>query len=241
MPTPHNEAKEGEIAKVVLMPGDPLRAKAIAEKYLDNAKLVNQIRGMFAYTGTYKGKEVTVMAHGMGMPSAGIYIYELFKDYDVDKIIRIGSCGGLRKDIKLLDTILVERSYTESNYAFTLNNEHDYISGASVDFTNHIDKVAKREGINIVRGDVVTSDVFDWYMTDSDLFYSRVPKEIAPLACEMESFALFYIAKLFNKESACLLTVVDSQFENEEVSAQDRQNSMDNMIKLALESAVTND
>ena len=238
MPTPHNEAKEGEIAKVVLMPGDPLRAQVIAEKYLENPRLVNKVRGMYAYTGTYKGKEVTVMAHGMGMPSAGICFYELFKYYNVEKIIRIGSCGVYKEDINLFDTILVDRSYTESNYAYTLNNEHVSFAESSIEFTNHIQEVAKNNGIKLVRGNAVTSDCFDWYMTDVNQFMNRLPKDDNLIACEMESFALFYIAKLFNKEAGCMLTVVDSKYKKDEVSAEDRQNSMDNMIKVALESVI---
>ena len=112
MPTAHNQAQKGEIAKTVIMSGDPLRIKAIAEKYLENARLVNEIRNIYAYTGTYKGKEVTVMAHGMGIPSMGIYAYELFKFYDVEKIIRLGSCGAYIEDLNLLDIILVDKSYT---------------------------------------------------------------------------------------------------------------------------------
>ena len=117
MPTPHNEAKLGEIAKTVIMPGDPLRAKYIAEKFLENAKLVNQVRGIYAYTGTYKGNEVTVMASGMGMPSMGIYCYELYQFYNVENIIRIGSCGAYKPELKLFDIILADKVYSESNFA----------------------------------------------------------------------------------------------------------------------------
>ena len=127
MSTPHNEAKIGEIAKTVIMPGDPLRAKYIAENFLNNYKLVNSVRGMYAYTGTYKGKEITVMAHGMGMPSIGIYCYELYKIYEVENIIRIGSCGAYKPDLKLFDIILSENVFTESNFALTLNNEDCHI------------------------------------------------------------------------------------------------------------------
>ena len=123
MSTPHNEAKLGEIAKTVIMPGDPLRAKYIAENFLENAKLVNQVRGIFAYTGTYKGNEVTVMASGMGMPSMGIYCYELYKFYDVENIIRIGSCGAYNEKLNLFDTILVDKSYTEGNFAYECGPE----------------------------------------------------------------------------------------------------------------------
>ncbi len=236
MSTPHNEAKVGEIAPIVIMPGDPLRAKVIAKKYLTDAKLVNTIRGMYAYTGTYKGKKVTVMAHGMGMPSAGIYVYELYKYYHVKKIIRIGSCGGYKKEINILDTILVDKSYTESNYSYTLNNEIVHCAEATKSLTDKIAKVATKNDIKLIRGNIVTSDCFDWYMTDVKKFLSRLPKNSNILACEMEAFVIFYIAKLLKKEAACLLTVVDSHFSKEQVSAKTRQNAMDNMIKLALES-----
>ncbi len=238
MATPHNEANVGDIAKTVIMPGDPLRAKAIAEKYLDNARLVNSVRGMYAYTGTYKGKELTIMGHGMGMPSGGIYFYELFKYYEVDKIIRIGSCGAQREDIDILDLILVDKSYTESNYSYTLNNEHVNWAESSKDLTNHIEEVSRRDNIKVIRGNAITSDCFDWYMVDINQFKDRLPEDGNFVACEMESFALFYIAKLLKKESACLLTVVDSQYRDEQVSTEDRQKSMDDVIMLALESAI---
>ncbi len=237
MSTPHNEANVGDIAKTVIMPGDPLRAKSIAEKYLENPRLVNQVRGMYAYTGTYKGKEVTVMGHGMGMPSAGIYFYELFTHYGVEKIIRIGSCGVYSPDVNLLDIILVDESYTEGEYAYTLNNEHAHFAESTHDLTEHIYAISQRENIKVIRGNAVSSDVFDWYMTDVNSFIDRLPKDKNIIACEMESFALFYIANLLNKESACLLTVVDSHYKKDEVvSAEDRQNSMNNMIELALKS-----
>ena len=236
MATAHNEANKGDIAKTVIMSGDPLRVKQIAEKYLENPKLVNQIRGIFAYTGTYKGKEVTVMAHGMGMPSAGIYVYELYKFYDVERIIRLGSCGCYSEDLNLLDIILVDSSYTESNYAYTLNNEHVQISESTKELTDFIESISKKENIKVTRGNVTTTDCFDWYMTDPNAYLNRLPKELNIIAAEMESFAIFYIAKLLGREAACLLTIVDSLHKKEELSASERQNSLDNMTILALES-----
>ena len=236
MGTPHNEANVGDIAKTVIMPGDPLRAKMIAEKYLENPKLVNQVRGMYAYTGTYKGKEVTVMGHGMGMPSAGIYFYELFDYYGVDRIIRIGTSGTYKKEMELLDTVLVDESYTESNFAYTLNNEHENFAKASLELTDRLQEVANKLNIKVVRGCAISSDCFDLYMTNVDEFISRLPKDKDLVAVEMESFALFYIAKLLGKEAGCLLTVVDSYHKENRVSAEDRQNSLDNMVRIALES-----
>lgn len=236
MATAHNKANIGDIAKTVIMSGDPMRIKAIAEKYLDNAKLVNDIRGEYAYTGTYKGKKVTVMAHGMGMPSAGIYTYELYKFYGVEKIIRLGSCGTYKEDINLLDIILVEDSYTESNFAYTLNNEHVNVAKSSKNINEIVEKVAKRENINIIKGNVCSTDCFDWYMTDLSKFLERLPKDMNIIAAEMESFAIFYTAKLLGKEASCLLTVVDSHYKKQELSAEERQNSIDKMTILALES-----
>lgn len=236
MATAHNNANVGDIAKTVIMSGDPLRIKKIAETYLDNAKLVNDIRNIYAYTGTYKGKELTVMAHGMGIPSMGIYAYELYKIYGVEKIIRLGSCGSYSEDVNLLDIILVDKSYTESNFAYTLNNEHVFLAESSKNLTKNVEKVAKRENINIVKGNVCSSDCFDWYMTDLSKFLDRMPDDLNIIAAEMESFALFYLAKILNKEAACLLTVVDSHVKKEELSANERQNSIDKMTILALES-----
>ena len=238
MATAHNEANVGDIANTVIMSGDPLRIKAIAEKYLDNPRLVNQIRGEYAYTGTYKGKEVTVMSHGMGMPSAGIYVYELYKIYGVDKIIRLGSCGAYDKDVNLLDIILVDKSYTESNYAYTLNNEHVNVCSSTSEINDRIEEVARKNNINIIKGNVCSSDCFDWYMSDLSKFLDRMPKDLNIIAAEMESFAIFYIAKLLNKEAACLLTVVDSHYKKQELSASERQNSVDKMTLLALDSII---
>ncbi len=236
MATAHNEANFGDIAKTVIMSGDPLRVKAIAEKYLENVRLVNNIRGICAYTGYYKGKEVSVMAHGMGMPSAGIYVYELYKFYGVENIIRLGSCGAYKEDIDLLDIILVDNSYTESNFSYTLNNEHVNVISSSKELNDKIEEISKKENIQIRKGNVCSTDCFDWYMTDINQYLDRLPKNLNMIAAEMESFAIFYIAKLFNKKAACLLTVVDSHYKKEELSAIERQNSLDKMTILALES-----
>ncbi len=236
MATVHNRAEIGYIARTVIMAGDPLRIKKISEKYLENAKLVNNIRGMLAYTGTYKGREVTLMAHGMGMPSAGIYVYELFKFYGVDKIIRIGTCGAYDEKINLLDVILVDKSYTESNYAYTLNNEHMNISYSSNELNKKIEETAKKMNISLIKGDIVTSDCFDWYMTNLDKFLERIPGYLKILGAEMEAFAIFYIASMFKKEASCLLTVVDSHHKKEDINPDDRENSLDKMTLIALES-----
>ena len=238
MSTPHNEANIGDIAKTVVMPGDPLRAKYIAENFLDNYKLVNQVRGMYAYTGTYKGKEITVMAHGMGMPSVGIYTYELFKIYGVENIIRIGSCGGYKPELKLFDIILTENVFSESNYSLTLNNDNCHIVSSNSDLNSIIEDTAKDSNINIVLGNTVCTDCFDVYMTDVNKFLERVPDNFNPIAAEMEAFALFYNAKLLNKKASCLMSVVDSKFIKDIATPEERQTGLNTMIKLALDSAI---
>lgn len=238
MSTPHNEANKGDFAKTVIMPGDPLRAKYIAENFLDNYKLVNQVRGMLAYTGTYKGKEISIMAHGMGMPSVGIYSYELFKFYDVENIIRIGSCGGYKPELKLFDIILSENVFSESNYALTLNNDDCHIVSSSKELNSIIENTAKETNTNIISGNTVSTDCFDVYMTDVNKFLERLPENFNPVSVEMEAFALFYNAKLLNKKASCLMSVVDSKFIKNVATAEERQTGLSNMIKLALDSAI---
>lgn len=234
MATPHNNANKGDIAKIVLMSGDPLRVKNIAEKYLDNPVLVSDVRNIYCYTGTYKGVRVSVMAHGMGIPSIGIYAYELFKYYDVDKIIRLGSCGAYSKDLNLLDIILVDKSYTESNYSYELNNEKVNVAKSSSELNEKLINTSKDLNINLVKGNVMSTDCFDWYVKDINILLSRLPKDV--IGAEMESFGLFYLASKFNKEASCLLTVVDSHYKKEELSANDREEKLDKMALVALES-----
>ena len=210
MSTPHNEANLGDIAKTVIMPGDPLRAKYIAENFLDNYKLVNSVRGIFAYTGKYKGKELTIMASGMGMPSMGIYSYELYKFYDVEKIIRIGSCGVYTPDIDLLDTILVDKTYTEGNFAYEWNSNDCHLMQADETLNSKIEEAATKLNIHYTKGNTLCSDCFDGYLDNLEMLLNRLPKDLNLIGAEMEAFALFYIAKYLNKKAACLLTVVDS-------------------------------
>lgn len=237
MSTPHNEAKIDDIAKIVIMPGDPLRAKYIAEEFLDDAVLVNKVRGIYAYTGTYKGKRITVMASGMGMPSMGIYSYELFKIYDVNTIIRIGSCGAYKPELKLFDIVLAKDVFSEGNYALTLNNEDCHIVSSSKELNNIISETAKKENFKIFEGNTVCTDCFDVYMTNVNQFLERIPENFDPYSAEMEAFALFYNAKLLNKKAACLMSVVDSKYITEIATPEERQTGLVNMIKLALDSA----
>ena len=231
--TPHIESKKEEIAKTVIMPGDPLRAKHIAENFLENYKLVNNVRGMLAYTGTYNGKEVTVMASGMGMPSIGIYSYELFNFYDVENIIRVGSCGAYTKEINLYDIILVEESYTDSSFAKVQNNS-DYNSLNSNNELNELIKQkAKEKNINLITGKVHSTDVFY-----NELDYKKLYEDKKCLVSEMESFALFHNAKISNKKATCVLTVSDNLETKEKISSEERQKSFNEMIKLVLDSVL---
>ena len=232
----HCNAKKEDIEKTVLMPGDPLRAKYIAENFLENPRLVNTVRNMLAYTGTYKGKPVTVFSSGMGMPSMGIYSYELFKFYDVEKIIRIGSCGAYSEDLNLFDTILVDKSYTEANFAYSWNEREEHIAEANLELNNMLEETANKLNIPLIKGNSLCNEVFDGYLDDIEGFIARFPKDLNIIACEMEAFALFYMAKYFNKQSACLLTVVDSHYKNQESTSEERERSLNNMIKIALES-----
>lgn len=238
MITPHNEANLGEIAKTVIMPGDPLRAEYIAKNFLENSKLVNKVRGMYTYLGTYKQKQLTIMASGMGMPSMGIYSYELYKYYGVDNIIRIGSCGGYDPNLKLFDIILSKQVFSEGNFALTLNNDNCHIVNASQDLNSIIIDTAKETNIPLVLGNTVCTDCFDLYMTDVNKFLTRVPQDFNPIGSEMEAFALFYVAKLLNKNAACLMSVVNSNYIDKVATPSERETGLNNMIKLALDSTL---
>lgn len=236
--TPHNEAKLEDIADIVIMPGDPLRAKYISDNFLEESRLVNSVRGMYAYTGKYKGKEITVMASGMGMPSMGIYSYELFKIYNVKSIIRIGSCGSYSPDLKLFDIVLSENCFTEGNFALTMNNEECHIASSDSNLNHIIEETANENNITIVKGNTVCTECFDLYMTDVNKFLDRVPKDFNPISAEMEAFALFYTAKVLNKSACCIMSVVDSKYIKEVATPEERQTGLTNMIKLALESTL---
>lgn len=237
MATVHIEANKEDIKKNVLMPGDPLRAKYIADNYLENVKQVNSVRNMFAYTGTYKGKEVTVFASGMGIPSIGIYSYELFNFYDVDNIIRIGTCGANSKDVNILDIILADSSYSLSTFAYLFDGTKENIMYSSRKLNNKIEDTALKTNTPIKKGMIMTSDIFNVYV-DTKEYFAKYPEELNTLASEMEAYGLFYMAKKTGKNAACLLTVVDSPYDERVISSNDRQTSLDQMIKLALDSCL---
>ncbi len=234
MPTPHNEAIDSDIAKTVIMPGDPMRAKYIAENYLDNYKLVNKVRGMYAYTGYYKNKRITVMAHGMGNPSIGIYSYELFKFYDVDNIIRVGSAGALTDKIKLKSVLLAEKVYSKSNYAKIQNGSDDIVLSSSEILNDQIISTARENNINVLKSVVYCSDAFYNETEKPNILFD----EYGCSAVEMESFALFHNARVLNKRATCILTISDNLVTKEKLSAMERQTGFDEMIKLALNSTL---
>ena len=229
----HIESKLEDISSVVLMPGDPKRCEYIARKFLANSKIVNNVRGMTAYTGFYKSKKITVFPSGMGCPSMGIYSYELFKEYNVDTIIRIGTMGGYT-DLKLKDIVLVDNSITNSNYGKYLCNYPNININGDMELNNIILNTSKELGLNIYNGYIYYSDVF--YEQNFD-FKDKVDKYIV-LGVEMESFALFTNAKLLNKKAATLLMVSDSFIYPDKLSSLEREQGLDNLITLALETSL---
>lgn len=235
MSTPHNAAENGAFAKTVLMPGDPLRAKFIAETFLQDAKLVTGVRGMLGYTGTYQGRPISVMGSGMGMPSIGIYSYELYSQYGVENIIRIGSAGSYTEKAKLFDVVLATGAYSESNFALTQSGDTDTIQKPSETLNDALRKSAKEQGIPVIEGVIHSSDIF--YREPSDeqpVYWERLRDEQGCLAVEMESFALFHNAKVLGKNAACLLTISDSFVAPEITTAEQRQTSFTAMMKVAL-------
>ncbi|MFA7107982.1 MAG: purine-nucleoside phosphorylase [Sphaerochaetaceae bacterium] len=227
-------AKKGEIAKTVLMPGDPLRAKFIAEKYLDNVKLINEVRGMLGYTGDYKGKTVTVMGSGMGIPSIGLYSYELYDYFDVDSIIRIGSVGASVPELDVFDVVLVTSSYSTSVYAKEMIGYTGHILKGDRGLEKRIEKMAKKLNIPIHKGRVMSNDTYFKDITEKDL---QIHKDKKIIGVEMEFFGLCANAIKLNKKAACLLTVSDSIVTHKETTALERQTAFENMIKIALEAA----
>ena len=235
MPTPHNKAQKGQIAKPVLRPGDPLRAKFIAETFLENPVCFNDVRGMLGFTGTYQGRPISVMGSGMGMPSIGIYSYELFTQYDVDNIIRIGSAGSYSALARIYDVVLASGAYSESSYARTQNGCTDDILLPSAVLCEKLRASAEKQGIPLLEGVIHSSDVF--YRAASDekpSYWEKLRDEKGCLAVEMESFALFHNANVTGKNAACLITISDSFVTAEETTPEQRQTSFTNMMKIAL-------
>jgi purine-nucleoside phosphorylase len=233
IPTPHNEAKMGDIAKTVLMPGDPLRAKFIAETYLEDVVCFNKVRNMLGFTGTYKGKKVSVMGHGMGIPSIGIYSYELFHEYDVDNIIRIGSAGGVADSVKLRDIVIGMGASTNSNYAAQYKLPGTFAPIADFGLLRKAVDAADKLNIKTVVGNILSSDTF--YSDDAEA--NSLWRKMNILAVEMEAAALYMNAARTGKKALCILTVSDHVFTGESLSAEDRQLTFRDMMEIALEIA----
>ena len=233
----HIVTDKKNIAPLVLFPGDPLRAKYIAEKFLTNIKLVNKIRNMYAFTGYYKDKLVTVVGSGMGCPSASLYAYELFTFYGVEKIIRIGSAGANKENIKLMDTVLSTGAYSESSIAYQWGGYTDKFIESNNELNEIIKETAKEQNIDIHVGPTLTSDVFDVYAS-IDHVINTCPIKDELLATEMEGFGIFHVARICKKQASMLITIVDSKFNTRIVSPEMRETHLDNMIVLALESII---
>ena len=238
--TPHNQAKKGEIAKTVLMPGDPLRAKFIAETYLENPKCFNTVRNMLGYTGTFEGKEISVMGSGMGMPSIGIYSYELYHFYDVEAIIRIGSAGGIADHVKLRDVVIGMGACTDSNYAAQYCLPGTFAPIADYHMLETCVETAKELGLAYHVGNILSSDRF--YGDDGDMtggwIGNKAWQKMGVMAVEMEAAALYMNAARAGKRALAICTVSDHLLRNENCTAEERQNGFTNMMKLALETAV---
>ncbi len=232
MSTPHNRAEKGDFAKTVLMPGDPLRAKYIAETFLESPRLVNDVRNMLGFTGTYKGAPVSVMASGMGMPSIGIYSYELYKFYDVENIIRVGSAGSYTADVDLLDVVLASKAYSQSSYAKMQGGADSEFMYPDKDLNGIIMQCAKDSGIKVLEAPIHSGDVF--YYQDGYSKFKEINKDKGCVCVEMESYALFHNANVLSKNAACLLTISDSLVTSKETTAKERETSFNDMIEVAL-------
>ena len=233
VPTPHIEAKLGDFAETVLMPGDPLRSKFIAENFLTNPVLVNNVRGVQGYTGTYKGKRVSVMASGMGQPAIGIYSYELFNFYDVQNIIRVGSAGSYSKDLHVRDIILAQAACTNGNYAAQYRLPGTFAPIADFGLLKKAVDVCEKKGVRYAVGNIYSSDTF--YEDDNS---GMTWAKMGVLGVEMESAALYCNAARAGKKALCICTVSDSFiYPEEETTAEERQNSFTDMMEIALEIA----
>lgn len=233
MATPHNSAEPGAIAKTVLMSGDPLRAQYVAETWLKNPVRFNAVRGMYGFTGEYKGVQLSVMGHGMGIPSIGIYSYELYHHYDVDNIIRFGSAGGISKTVNLMDVIIASAAGTDSSFGFQYGFPKGYVPGASPELLEAAIRTSRELNLPARVGSVFTSDAF--YRADDG--HARM-RRAGILACEMECAGLYINAAEARKRALTIVTISDHLFKEGEVSPQDRQTGFNHMIELALNTAV---
>lgn len=236
MATPHISAPANAFAKTVLLAGDPLRAKHVAEQFLTSVELVTSVRNMFGYTGYYKNHKISVMGSGMGMPSIGIYSYELFKFYNVDNIIRIGSAGSYTPDLQLMDVVLVTNAYSDSTYALMQNGYTKHHTYPSPKLNSAITQCASRLGIVCKHASVHSSDVF--YTNDNHETWQQIRQRTQTECVEMESFALFHNATALHKQATALLTISDTFWGDDELNASQRQTALNSMIVLALETGI---
>jgi len=232
IPTPHITAKEGDFGKTVLMPGDPLRSQFIAENYLEKAELINNVRGVRGYSGYYKDKKVSVMASGMGMPSMGIYSYELFNFYGVENIIRIGSCGAIAEGLKIRDIVIGQGACTNSNYALQYNLPGNFAPIADFSLLKKAVEIAENNNFRYKVGNLFSSDTFY-----DDSMSLKAWQKMGVLAVEMEAAALYMNALRAGKKALAICTVSDCPFTNESSTAEERQKSFTDMMELALELA----
>ena len=233
MSTPHNEAKKGDIAKTVLMPGDPLRARFLADTYLEDVHQFNSVRNMFGYTGTYKGKRISIMGSGMGMPSIGIYSYELYTQYGVENIIRIGSCGSLQENVHLRDLIIAQGACTDSRFAHQFELPGTYSAISSYELLEKAVQKAKEKNVTYHVGNIISSDLF--YHADEGT--NEKWASMGCLGVEMEAYALFAISAYLKKKALAILTVSDSLVTNEVTTSEEREKTFTAMMEIAMEIA----
>ncbi|MFA1821401.1 purine-nucleoside phosphorylase [Virgibacillus oceani] len=231
----HIGAKEGEIADKILLPGDPLRAKFIAENFLEGVSQYNNVRGMLGYTGTYKGERVSVQGTGMGVPSISIYVNELIQSYDVKKLIRVGTCGAIQKDVRVRDVILAQGSTTDSQMNRLIFGNIDYAPLADFDLLKSAHDAGTEKGLNLRVGNVFTSDTF---YRDNAKEVNELLAKYNVLAVEMETTALYTLAQKFDRQALSILTVSDHILTGEETTAEERQTTFNEMMEIALEAAV---
>ncbi|MGE6581494.1 purine-nucleoside phosphorylase [Vreelandella aquamarina] len=237
MATPHINAEKGDFADTVLMPGDPLRAKYIADTYLENVRQVNDVRSMFGYTGTYKGREISVMGHGMGIPSVSIYAKELITDYGVKSIIRVGSCGAVRYDVNVRDVVIGMGACTDSKVNRMRFNDHDFAAIADFELTSHAVAAAKAQNVPVKVGNIFSADLF--YNPQTDM--AELMKRYGIVGVEMEAAGLYGVAAEFGARALTICTVSDHILKGDSLSSADRQTTFNDMMVIALDTVLRDD
>ncbi|WP_336273137.1 purine-nucleoside phosphorylase [Vreelandella indica] len=237
MATPHINAEMGDFADTILMPGDPLRAKYIADTYLENVRQVNDVRNMFGYTGTYKGREISVMGHGMGIPSVSIYAKELITDYGVKSLIRVGSCGAVRDDVNVRDVVIGMGASTDSKVNRMRFNDHDFAAIADFELTQHAVAAAKAKNVPVKVGNIFSADLF--YNPQTDM--AEMLKRYGIVGVEMEAAGLYGVAAEFGARAMTICTVSDHILKGDSLSSADRQTTFDDMMLIALDTVLRDD